>query len=76
LLFKFNLCRYAEVLVPRNSFRNPVHNSQWGAAAFSHDGEYVVGARAGGHHELHIWNRATVGAVQVAFVCLTCQACI
>ena len=47
-----------EVLVPAATLRNPVHNSQWAAAGFSHDGEYVVGARAGGHHELHVWSRS------------------
>jgi hypothetical protein len=32
---------------------------QWGAATFSHDGEFVVGASTGAPHELHIWTCPT-----------------
>ena len=43
------------VLTPAGSFANPTSRNQWNAAVFTHDGRRVVGASAGGAHELHCW---------------------
>ena len=46
------------VLTPAGSFANHASRGQWSAAAFTRDGERVLGASAGGAHELHVWRRA------------------
>ena len=45
------------ILTPSPSLHNHVSRSQWGAACFSHDGEYVLAASGGAPHELHAWRR-------------------
>ena len=46
------------VLTPAGSFANHASRGQWSAGAFTRDGERVLGASAGGAHELHVWRRA------------------
>ena len=53
------------ILTPSPSLHNPVSRSQWGAACFSHDGEYVLAASGGSPHELHAWRRETGTLVRI-----------
>ena len=46
------------VLTPAGSFANHASRGQWSAGAFTRDGERVIGASAGGAHELHVWRRS------------------
>ena len=54
-----------QVLTTSPSLHNPVSRSQWAAACFSHDGEYVVAASGGSPHELHMWRRRTGELVRI-----------
>ena len=53
------------ILTPSPSLHNHVSRSQWGAACFSHDGEYVLAASGGAPHELHAWRRETGELVRI-----------
>ena len=63
---KSPVSRPRAVLTPAGSFANHASRGQWSAAAFTRDGERVLGASAGGAHELHVWRRRMASWSRVA----------